>query len=202
LILQRQKNSWVIFSSKCTSSLKAVRLNGTIDVLGSLVVEDGIGVGLVDVENQVVGQMGGNQAVAGLAVENQIVPGPENLMVGSLAELKVKLVGGGGQVEAIGGLLLGMIGGLLMGMIGGLLLGMIGGLETIGGQKVLIHVRVLILTRGKGQHGMERLRSVLANRPTNQPSIPHIFQRELLLLIEREHIVFDPLTHISLLFYC
>jgi hypothetical protein len=130
----------------------------------------------VDDENQVVGQMGGNQAVAGLAVENQIVPGPGNLMVGSLAELKVKLVGGGGQVEAIGG---------LMGMIGGLLLGMIGGLETIGGQKLLIHVRVPILILGKGQHGMERLRSVLANRPTNQPSIPHITQQWSQLLSQQ-----------------
>lgn len=195
MILQRQKNSWVIFSSKCTSSWKAVRLNGTIDVLGSLVVEDGIGVGLVDVENQVVGLMGGNQAVAGLAVENQIAPGPGNLMVGRQV---------GGRVEMIGGLM-GTIGGLMGtigGTIGGLLLGMIGGLETIGGQRVLIRVRVPILIRGKGQHGMERLRSAHANRPTNQPSIPHITQRELLLLIERERIVFDPLTYISLLFYC
>ena len=152
-------------------------------------VEDGIGVGLVDDENQVVGQMEGNQAVAGLA---------GNRMVGRQV---------GGRVEAIGGLM-GTIGGLmgtiggLMGTIGGLLLGMIGGLETIGGQKVLIHVRVPILIHGKGQHGMERLRSVLVNRPTNQPSIPHITQRELLLLIERERIVFDPLTYLSLLFYC
>ena len=198
MILQRQKNSWVIFSSKCTSSWKAVRLNGTIDVLGSLVVEDGIGVGLVDDENQVVGQMEGNQAVAGLAVGNQIVPGLGNLMAGRQV---------GGRVEAIGGLM-GTIGGLmgtiggLMGTIGGLLLGMIGGLETIGGQKVLIRVRVPILIHGKGQHGMERLRSVLVNRPTNQLSIPHITQRELLLLIECERIVFDPLTYLSLLFYC
>lgn len=191
MILQKQKNSWVIFSSKCTSSWKAVILNGTIDDLGSLVVEDTIGVDLVDDENQVVGQMEGNQAVAGLAVENQIVPGLGNLMLGRQV---------GGRVEAIGGLM-GTIGGL-MGTIGGLLLGMIGGLETIGGQKVLIHVRVPILIRGKGQHGMERLRSVLVNRPTNQPSIPHITQRELLLLIERERIVFDPLTYLSLLFYC
>ncbi len=169
-------------------------------------VEDGIGVGLVDVENQVVGQMGGNQTVAGLAVENQIVPGPGNLMVGRRAELEIKLVGGCGRVEAIGGLmgtiggLMGTIGGLLLGMIGGLLLGMIGGLETIGGQRVLIRVRVPTLTLGKGQHGVERLRSVLVNRPTNQPSTPHITQRELLLLIERERIVFDPLTYLSLLF--
>ena len=154
-------------------------------------MEDGIGVGLVDDENQVVGQMEGNQAVAGLAVENQIVPGLGNLMVGRQV---------GGRVEAIGGLM-GTIGGL-MGTIGGLLLGMIGGLETIGGQKVLIHVRVPILIHGKGQHGMERLRSVLVNRPTNQPSIPHITQRELLLLIERERTIFDPLTYLSLLFYC